>query len=264
MPNRKPEVLAPAGTPEALQAAIGAGADAVYFGLNDFNARIRAKNFELGDLPDVLPDLRRWGVKSYLAFNTLVFREEIAGARDALEAIAQAGPDGIIVQDLGILRLARSVAPSLKVHASTQMTVASPDGVRLVAALGAHRVILARELTIPEIARIRAAVDTQLEVFVHRPLCVSYSGQCLPSEAWGGRSANRGQCAQACRLPYDLMVDGKRKDPGRMHRSVLILGLSEPQGHRWEFLPAAQARGARRSRGLSGYRRLLGVSPHYS
>jgi U32 family peptidase len=238
MPNQKPEVLAPAGTPEALQAAIGAGADAVYFGLNDWNARIRARNFELGDLPDILRDLRRWGVKSYLTFNTLVFREEIAGARDALEAIAQAGPDGIIVQDLGILRLARSIAPSLKVHASTQMTVASPDGVRLVAALGAQRVILARELTIPEIARIRAAVDTELEVFVHGAICVSYSGQCLSSEAWGGRSANRGQCAQACRLPYDLMVDGKRKNLG--DRAYL---LSPRDLEAWRRIPELTALG---------------------
>ncbi len=214
IPRSRPEVLAPAGTPEALQAAIGAGADAVYFGLHDWNARVRARNFELGDLPDLLRDLRGWGVKSYLTFNTLVFRDEIAGARDALQAIAQAGPDGIIVQDLGILRLARSLVPPLRVHASTQMTVASPDGVRLVAALGATRVILARELTIPEIARIRASVETELEVFVHGALCVSYSGQCLSSEAWGGRSANRGQCAQACRLPYDLMVDGERKHLG--------------------------------------------------
>ena len=238
MPHHKPEVLAPAGTPEALQAAIGAGADAVYFGLNDYNARIRAKNFELGDLPDILLDLRRWGVKSYLAFNTLVFHEEIAGARDALEAIAEAGPDGIIVQDLGILRLVQAVAPSLAVHASTQMTVASPDGVRLVAALGAKRVILSRELTIPEIARIRAAVDTELEIFVHGALCVSYSGQCLSSEAWGGRSANRGQCAQACRLPYDLMVDGKRKDLGDR---AYLLSPRDLEG--WRRIPELTALG---------------------
>jgi putative protease len=238
MPNHKPEVLAPAGTPEALQAAVGAGADAVYFGLHDWNARIRARNFELGDLPDILRDLRQWGVKSYLAFNTLVFHEEMAGARDALEAIAQAGPDGIIVQDLGILRLARTVAPSLKVHASTQMTVASPDGVRLVSALGAHRVILARELTIPEIARIRASVDTELEVFVHGALCVSYSGQCLSSEAWGGRSANRGQCAQACRLPYDLMVDGKRRNLGDR---AYLLSPRDLEG--WRRIPELTALG---------------------
>jgi putative protease len=238
MPNHKPEVLAPAGTPEALQAAIGAGADAVYFGLSDWNARIRAKNFELGDLPDILRDLRQWGVKSYLAFNTLVFHEEMARARDALEAIAEAGPDGVIVQDLGILRLAGLVAPSLKIHASTQMTVASPDGVRLVAALGASRVILARELTIPEIARIRAAVDMELEVFVHGALCVSYSGQCLSSEAWGGRSANRGQCAQACRLPYDLIVDGKRKNLG--DRAYL---LSPRDLEAWRRIPELTALG---------------------
>lgn len=210
----KPEVLAPAGSPESLRAAIGAGADAVYFGMTDFNARIRARNFELGDLREVVADLRRWGVRSYIVFNTLVFAEEMAAARDALEAISLAGPDGIIVQDLGVLRLVRRVAPHLPVHASTQMTVASADGVRLATELGARRVILARELTLPEIDRIRAQVETELEVFVHGALCVSYSGQCLSSEAWGGRSANRGQCAQACRLPYDLIVDGKWRDLG--------------------------------------------------
>jgi len=207
--TRKPEVLAPAGSAEALRAAIRAGADAVYFGLTDYNARIRARNFELGDLPDILSDLRRWGIKSYVVFNTLLFAEEMDGARHALAGIAEAGPTGLILQDLGVVGLARSIAPGLAIHASTQMTLASAEAVRLVRGLGVDRVILARELTIPEIARIRAATDMELEVFVHGALCVSYSGQCLSSEAWGGRSANRGQCAQACRLPYDLLVDGR-------------------------------------------------------
>ncbi len=225
----KPEVLAPAGSAEALSAALGAGADAVYFGLTDFNARIRARNFELGDLPDVLLDLRRWGVRSYIVFNTLVFTEEMGGARDALEAIAEAGPDGLIVQDLGVLSLVRQVAPGIDIHASTQMTIASPDGVRLAARLGAKRVILARELSIREIARIRSEVDTELEVFVHGALCVSYSGQCLSSEAWGGRSANRGQCAQACRLPYDLIVDGR---PRNLENRAYLLSPHDLEGYR--------------------------------
>jgi U32 family peptidase len=224
----KPEVLAPAGNPEALQAAIGSGADAVYFGLTDYNARIRARNFELGDLPDILRDLRRWGVKSYLTFNTLVFSEEMRAARDALEAIALAGPDAIIVQDLGVLRLTRQIAPGMPIHASTQMTISSADGLRLVQRLGVQRAILARELTLSEIAQIRHESTLALEVFVHGALCVSYSGQCLSSEAWGGRSANRGQCAQACRLPYDLMVDSRRHD---LRDRVYLLSPKDLEGY---------------------------------
>ncbi len=217
--RQKPEVLAPAGSPESLRAAVAAGADAVYFGLTDWNARIRARNFELGDLPDTLRDLRRWGVRSYLTFNTLVFTEEREAARDAIEAIALAGPDGIIVQDLGMIRLIREVAPGLPIHASTQMTLSSPGGLALVSRLGVTRVILARELTLSEIGAVvgairRESTSLECEIFVHGALCVSWSGQCLSSEAWGGRSANRGQCAQACRLPYDLIVDGRREDLG--------------------------------------------------
>ncbi|MFN8549284.1 MAG: DUF3656 domain-containing protein [Candidatus Eisenbacteria bacterium] len=213
-PASKPEVLSPAGSPDALQAAIAAGCDAVYFGLTDYNARIRAKNFELGDLPDVVRDLRRWGVRSCLTFNTLVFWEEEAAAKRVLEAIALAGPDALIVQDLGVVRWVREIAPAIEVHASTQATATSPGGVNLLARLGVTRVVLARELTVPEIARLRAATEVELEVFVHGALCVSYSGQCLSSEAWGGRSANRGQCAQACRHPYDLIVDGQQRELG--------------------------------------------------
>lgn len=213
-PVLKPEVLAPAGSPEALRAAIGAGADAVYFGITDYNARIRARNFELGELPDVLRDLRRWGIRSCLTFNTLVFGEEERAARAVLEAIAAAGPDALIVQDLGVVRWVREIAPEIEVHASTQMTITSPDGVKLIERLGVTRVVLARELTLEEIARLRAETTMELEVFVHGALCVSYSGQCLSSEAWGGRSANRGQCAQACRHPYDLIVDGRTEDLG--------------------------------------------------
>ncbi len=210
----KPEVLSPAGSPEALRAAIAAGCDSVYFGLTDYNARIRATNFELGDLPGVVKDLRRWGVKSCLTFNTLVFLEEERAARRVLEAIAHAGPDALIVQDLGAVRWIREIAPELEIHASTQATATSPDGVNLLQRLGISRAVLARELTLPEIAKVRSATTLELEVFVHGALCVSYSGQCLSSEAWGGRSANRGQCAQACRHPYDLLVDGHDHDLG--------------------------------------------------
>jgi putative protease len=130
-------------------------------------------------------------------------------AARALAGIAEAGADAIIVQDLGILKLARRLVPDLEIHASTQMSVTSADGVHLAQELGASRVTLARELSLEEARAIRAATDCELEIFVHGALCVAYSGQCFSSEAWGGRSANRGQCAQACRLPYDMIVDGR-------------------------------------------------------
>lgn len=226
---RKPEVLSPAGSRESLTAAIAAGCDAVYFGITDYNARIRAQNFELGDLPDVVKDLRRWGVKSCLTFNTLVFLEEERAAKRVLEAIALAGPDALIVQDLGVVRWVREVAPEIDVHASTQMTITSPDGVNLLERLGVQRVVLARELTLSEIAKLRGMTRLELEVFVHGALCVSYSGQCLSSEAWGGRSANRGQCAQACRHPYDLFVDGNEHPLGDR---AFLLSPRDLEGYR--------------------------------
>jgi putative protease len=207
-PPRKPEVMSPVGYWPQLGAAIEAGADSVYFGLKHFTARAKA-GFPLDELPAALATLHRRGVKGYVTFNTLVFDHEIAAAARALEAIASAGADAIIVQDVGIARLASRIAPDLAIHASTQMSVTNAEGVRLAERFGATRVTLARELSLDEVRAIRAATDCELEIFVHGALCVAYSGQCLSSEAWGGRSANRGQCAQACRLPYDLLVDGE-------------------------------------------------------
>ena len=210
----RPEVLAPAGTKEAMRAAIRAGADAVYFGLQAFNARARAENFTLDDLPAVMAELHAHGVKGYVTLNILVFDEELLRLEETLRGIAQAGADAIIVQDLGVLRLAQAVAPQLPIHASTQMTCTDAASVQLAHSLGARRVVVARELSLQDIAAIRQQTDVELEVFVHGALCVSYSGQCLTSEAIGGRSANRGACAQACRLPYDLVVDGQVTDLG--------------------------------------------------
>ncbi len=210
----RPEILAPAGDVDALRAAVKAGADAVYFGLKGHNARARAKNFEVDELPAVMAELHAWGVKGYVTLNVLAFDHELASVEAAVRACAQAGVDAIIVQDLGVVALARAVAPGLQVHASTQMTCSDASGVELAHAMGATRVVLARELSLDEIARIRATTAVELEVFVHGALCVSYSGQCLTSEAIGGRSANRGACAQACRLPYDLVVDGAVRDLG--------------------------------------------------
>ncbi|HTS30360.1 MAG TPA: U32 family peptidase [Bryobacteraceae bacterium] len=210
---RKPEIMSPAGYWPQLRAAIEAGADAVYFGLTHFTARAKV-GFSLAELPDVMNTLHRRGVKGYVTFNTLVFDHELAEAMRALAAIAEAGADAIIVQDLGIVKRAREIAPDLEIHGSTQMSITSAEGVRLAQSFGVSRVTLARELSLAEVRAIRARTDCELEIFVHGALCVAYSGQCFSSEAWGGRSANRGQCAQACRLPYELIVDGKMEPLG--------------------------------------------------
>jgi len=205
----RPELLAPAGDWECLRAAIENGADAVYFGLPRHNARARATNFELDDLPQVMHTLHRQGVKGYVTLNTLVFPKELAEIEELLRHVARSGVDAIIVQDWAVIRIARALCPDLPIHASTQMTMTSAEAIRLAELCGVERVILARELTLEEVARIRSQTAMPLEVFVHGALCVAYSGQCLTSEALGGRSANRGQCAQACRLPYEVLRDGQ-------------------------------------------------------
>lgn len=208
----RPELLAPAGDATCLRAAVENGADAVYFGLTAHNARARAANFDVETLPDTMRYLHRHGVRGYVTFNTLIFPRELEGAERFLRQIAAAGADAVIVQDLGLCRLIRAVAPDLAIHASTQMTISSAGGVRLAEELGASRVILARELSLDEIGRLRRETSMPLEVFVHGALCVAYSGQCLTSEALGARSANRGECAQACRMPYTIVCDGRDID----------------------------------------------------
>lgn len=214
LPASKPEVLAPAGDRAAMEAAVAAGANAVYFGLGAFNARARATNFSEDDLDETMAYLHSNGVKGYVTLNTLVFDSELSLVERAIRRCAEAGVDALIVQDLGVLELARRIAPSLPIHASTQMTCTDASSVRFARSLGATRVVLARELSLDDISKIREETDAELEVFVHGALCVAYSGQCLTSEAIGGRSANRGACAQACRLPYDFVVDGEVKDLG--------------------------------------------------
>lgn len=199
--------MSPAGHWPQFHAAIEAGADAVYFGLNHFSARAKT-GFHLSEMPEIMRTLHLRGVRAFVTFNTLVFEHEIAQATRAIAALAEAGADALIIQDLGILQLAHRIAPELELHASTQMSVTDASGVRLAQALGASRVTLARELSLDEVRAIRSQTDCELEIFVHGALCVAYSGQCFSSEAWGGRSANRGQCAQACRLPYEMVVDG--------------------------------------------------------
>jgi putative protease len=215
----RPELLAPAGDWECAKAAVENGADAIYFGLERFNARMRAKNFTVADLPALMAFLHRRGVRGYVTFNTLVFADEIGPATEYLKAIITAGVDAAIVQDVGICRLIRSLSPDFPIHTSTQMTVTSAAGVEFARELGANLVVLARENSLKEIAAIReaqlaAGTTMPLEVFVHGALCVAYSGQCLTSESLGGRSANRGECAQACRMPYELVADGNTVDLG--------------------------------------------------
>ena len=203
-----PELMAPAGDWDCARAAVENGADAVYFGLQGgFNARARAANFSDADLPQLMTFLRTRGVKGYLTLNTLVFDEELAEVERTVRLAVAAGVDAVLVQDLGALRLMHRLCPDLPLHASTQMTLSSAECIREVASLGVRRVVLPRELSIAEIAAIRRQTDVELEVFVHGALCISYSGQCLASLSLGGRSGNRGQCAQPCRLPYEVLCD---------------------------------------------------------
>lgn len=224
-PLKLPELLAPAGDWDCARAAVENGADAIYFGLDRFNARMRARNFTEADLPALMEFLHRRGVRGYVTFNTLVFTDELADAEDYLRSVISAGVDAAIVQDVGICRLIRRISPDFPIHGSTQLTVTSPAGVEFARSLGCELVVLARENSIREIEAIQTAQRDQasvagtpaplpLEVFVHGALCVAYSGQCLTSESLGGRSANRGECAQACRMPYELVSDGQTVDLG--------------------------------------------------
>lgn len=216
-----PELLAPAGDPESLAAALAAGADAVYFGVDEgFNARARAANFPVEGLPQTVATIHNAGARACLTLNTLVFEGELPAVERLIRAAAQAGVDVLIVQDPAVALLARELCPQLELHASTQMTIASPAAARFAQELGCTRVVVPRELSLDEIRRFKAESPVELEVFVHGALCVSWSGQCLTSEAWGGRSANRGQCAQSCRLPYGLVVDGQERELGE-HRYLL-------------------------------------------
>ncbi|KAL4419681.1 hypothetical protein ABPG75_006779 [Micractinium tetrahymenae] len=214
LPRHKPEVLAPAGGWPQLKAAVENGADAVYFGLSDFNARARASNFEPGELPEVMAYLHQRGAKGYAVLNVLVFDEELGQVQERVRQMALAGVDAVIVQDLGVVELIRRVAPGLPIHGSTQMSIVSPEGAQFARQRGVSRIVVGRELSVRDISKVSAGCEAEVEAFVHGALCVSYSGQCYSSEAWGGRSANRGQCAQACRLPYGLIVDGIIRELG--------------------------------------------------
>lgn len=216
----KPEVMSPVGGHAQLRAAVEAGADAVFFGVNapagdarGFHARAKV-GFSAEELPDLMRGLHERGVLGFVTFNVLVFDRELRQAERQIMHLAESGVDALIVQDHGVARLIHEIAPELPIHGSTQMSITSAEGAELARRFGASRVVLGRELSLLDIERIAKATDVELETFVHGALCVSYSGQCFSSEAWGGRSANRGQCAQACRLPYELFVDGLHRDLG--------------------------------------------------
>ena len=196
------ELLAPAGSMEALRAAVCNGADAVYLGADTFNARMNARNFSAADLQEAVVYCHVRGVKVHLTLNTLVLDREMPRAAELIRMAASCGVDAFIVQDLGMVSLCRQLAPDVPIHASTQMSIHSLEGVLEAAALGCSRVVLARELPADEIAHICKKSPVEIEVFVHGALCMCYSGQCYLSSVIGRRSGNRGQCAQPCRLPY--------------------------------------------------------------
>jgi len=209
----KPELLSPAGNWECARAAVANGADAIFFGMPRFNARLRADNFSEADLPPLMAFLHQHGVKGYVAFNTLVFTSELEDAAAQLKLLEDSGVDAVIVQDLGLARMVKTLTPNLRLHASTQMTITSPEGLVFAQKLDIDQAVLARELSMRELERFKDS-PVPLETFVHGALCVAYSGQCLTSESLGRRSANRGECAQACRMPYDMIVDGQWHDLG--------------------------------------------------
>ena len=221
-------------------AAVANGADAVYFGVDAFNIRQRAENFRIEELGEVMTWLHERQVRGFLTFNVLVFSDELERAAALLLAAQAAGVDALIVQDVGLCCLARTLVPDLALHGSTQMSITSAAGVAQAAALGCERVVLARELALTDLERLQGQLQARhlampLEVFVHGALCVAYSGQCLTSESLGQRSANRGECAQACRLPYELIVDGVPRPLGDQRYLLSPQDLSA-----WPVLPELQ------------------------
>ena len=205
--SKKPELLAPAGSIESFHAAIDAGADAIYLGLTDFNARLRARNFTVKTLSYLVPYAHAKKRKIYITLNTLVKQAELEQCIHLLHQLNQIGVDAIIVQDLGIADICRKAFPRLKIHASTQMAIHNSFGVKAAHEFGIRRVVLSRELTLDELAAIRRKSTIELEVFVHGALCYCFSGLCLASSFLGGSSGNRGRCTQVCRRPF--MASGK-------------------------------------------------------
>lgn len=218
------ELLLPVGNMEMALAAIHNGADAIYLGFPQFNARGRSHDFEINELRQIIEICHLYGVRAHLAFNILIFPQEIESVIKGLEAVLPLKPDALIIQDLGLAKLVREMAPEQVIHASTQMTVTNHESILLTEDLNFRRFVLGRENSLAEIKQIKQATDKDLEVFVHGALCVAYSGQCFTSESIGGRSANRGQCAQSCRFGYEVFVDGK---PKKLHDKKYVVSPND-------------------------------------
>lgn len=206
--NTLPELLAPAGSPEALAAAIEGGADAVYFGAVQFSARMRAKNFTETELADAIALCRAYGVRSFITVNTRLRDAELPAMLETVDTLYAAGANALIMADLGAAALVREKYPAMELHASTQLSGCSAGDARALAQLGFSRMVCPRELSLRQIALLCATSPLDIEMFIHGAHCVSYSGQCMLSAVMGGRSGNRGECAQPCRLPYRVHTAG--------------------------------------------------------
>ena len=224
-----PEILAPAGSMESLTAAVRCGADAVYIGAKRYSARASAQNFDKQELEKAVYYCHARGVKVYLALNTLLTDDEMDDAAETVKEACSLPVDAVIVQDIGLASFIRSACPSLRLHGSTQMSIHTPQGAKELYRQGFSRVVLARELSKEEIAEIAESCPIELEVFVHGALCMSVSGQCYFSSLLGGRSGNRGQCAQPCRLPFSVQGgtghDLSLKDLSLLHHLGGLRGL---------------------------------------
>ena len=208
------ELLAPAGSSAALNAAVQSGADAVYLGGSRFGARHSAENFTAEDMKKWVDYCHLYGVDVHVTVNTLIKEKEIAALQEYVKELNNIGVDALIVQDIGAAEIIKNTIPDMTLHASTQMTVTSLEGVKYLENMGFSRVVLARELSEKEIEHICKNAKAEIEVFVHGAICMCYSGQCLMSSILGGRSGNRGRCAQPCRLPYELLEKGKSAGNG--------------------------------------------------
>lgn len=231
MKENKVELLAPAGNIDSFKAAINSGADAIYMGVDRFNARNMAKNFGLEEYIECIKYAHILDVKVYLTLNTLIYDNEIKDALELVVKLYSAGLDGVIVQDIGLATLIHKVVPKLPLHASTQMSIYNIEQVKYLEKLGFKRVVLARELTLDEIEYICKNTSLEVEIFVHGALCMCYSGQCVLSQVIGGRSANRGNCAQPCRMKYTLCnKKGKIVENRYLLSKKDIFGLDFLQG----------------------------------
>ena len=228
--NQKSELLLPVGDMNMCLAAIHNGADAIYVGMPHFNARGRTTDFTTEQLKEMIDLCHLYGVKVNLAFNVVIFEPELPEVIKLLQEVLPTRPDALIIQDVGLAKIVRQMAPDQVIHGSTQMTVTNYEAMNLLADLGIKRFVLGREVSLPEMKAIKEKTECELEVFVHGALCVAYSGQCFTSESIGGRSANRGQCAQSCRLEYEMIVDGEKRDLGALKYLVSpkdLCGIAE-------------------------------------